>query len=250
MYAVNDALLGQQQQYPFGRFRRSVFPHMQCEVYPGELHAPRYSRVVHELRCPIHHISAFTSHDRRVYEFVWDALAYPPFSTFDAASSEVLEEDDSPASFDAKAWVAQQQSAGRVADDPRLVADIAVLKQLGLLSSQKPRDHDPADEFKQVLGRGGGGGNPFAKQHSKAGASRSSVLHHVKKHHHHHAMKEKQERISYRTGSDESRGKQRRHLADGVVPGVGWLDRRTLPSEKCLPSNRDHDSLLRDVCVW
>ena len=233
MYAVNDAFIG--QHYPFGRFQRSVFPHLQCEVYPGELHAPRYSRVVHELRCPIHHISAFTSHDRRVYEFVWNALAY-------AASSDTTGEDTS-ASFDAEAWLAQWQRDGRVADDPRLIADIAVFMQSGLLPSQ-PRDNDPADEFEQRFGRGGGGGNPFAKQRSKAGASRSSVLHHVEKH---HAMKER-ERVSNPTGF-RSHGKQHRRLVEGAAH-VGWLDSRTLPSEKCLPSYRDHSSLLRDVYVW
>jgi hypothetical protein len=36
---------------------------------------PRFNRVVHQVRCPIAHLSGLTSHRQRIYLFIWDALA-------------------------------------------------------------------------------------------------------------------------------------------------------------------------------
>jgi hypothetical protein len=55
--AMND--VGTGVQYTYGRVKPRTFPDRHCSLAEDDLHAPRFERVTHELRCPIAHVSAY-----------------------------------------------------------------------------------------------------------------------------------------------------------------------------------------------
>ena len=61
---MNDRFL--ETFYPFGRISESSFPR--------PFFFPRFQRVIHVVREPLSHISAFTSHSNKTYRFAHQSL--------------------------------------------------------------------------------------------------------------------------------------------------------------------------------
>jgi hypothetical protein len=124
---VND--VGTGVPYPYGWVRSfNASKERGCNVEQDDLHSPRFERVVHQLRCPIAHISAFTSHDRLAASFVYYTLAADvpgriPLSQLDQWSQDeaVVLAPDAPLSAlssSSSASSSQPQTSAAVKEPP------------------------------------------------------------------------------------------------------------------------------------
>lgn len=225
MYAANDVGIG--QPYPFGKVKTSIFPSLGCALSAGHLLQPRFERIIHTLRCPIHHISAFTSHSRSAFKFVWETVANVALFNNDA--------------FDLNSWY------DNIQDNIREPEDVASLQSIGLHTVARAGTGNLFDahlisgsiKLSSKIGRGGGGGNPFAAQHAAKRASRSSLLRDGKI--------QNVEKDNERLNESQNRRLQSDTSSTWHIEKSNFS--KLMPDESCLPEHRSKSDLLRDVYV-